>query len=168
MRRRAFLAEWVARMKPQKPDMVHALTRLGVVGVVGALALRGEATGKTLAEEEVDPGAAGGSLPSVSDGELRKNCQKENSMIHMPLRKVSKWENQKRESSKNKDRKSAATHPQCSDSSPSLTSSFFLQAHMQTCFFNTQSDQKWCTLTLNLFHLFSQASAFHKHSKASF
>lgn len=69
MRRRAFLAEWVARMKPQKPR-----TSLGVVGVVGALALRGETTGKTLAEEEVDPGVAGGSLSSVSDGELQKNC----------------------------------------------------------------------------------------------
>ena len=37
-------------------------------------ALRGETTGKTLAEEEVDPGVAGGSLFSVSDGELQKNC----------------------------------------------------------------------------------------------
>lgn len=37
-------------------------------------ALRGETTRKTLAEEEVDPGVAGGSLSSVSDGELQKNC----------------------------------------------------------------------------------------------
>ena len=73
MRRREFLAEWVARMKPQKPSIVHALTSLGVVGVVGALALRGETTGKTLAEEEVDPGVAVGSLSSVSDGERQKN-----------------------------------------------------------------------------------------------
>lgn len=35
MRRRAFLAEWVARMNAQKPGVVHALTGLGAVSVVG-------------------------------------------------------------------------------------------------------------------------------------
>ena len=45
---------------------------------------------------------------------------------------------------------------------------FFLQVRIQTCFFKTQNDQKLYTLILNFFHLFSQASEFHKHSKASF
>ena len=89
-------------------------------------------------------------------------------MIYMPFRNVSKWKNQKIQSSKNKDRKSTAIHPHCSNSSLSLTSCFFLQVRIQTCFFKTQNDQKLYTLILNLFHLFSQASEFHKHSKASF
>lgn len=102
---KAFLAEGVARTKPQNSGLADVLARLGIRGVAGALALRSEMRKKTLSGEEVDP--AGG-LYSV---------------------RPAFWKNQKIRRSTGKEMKSSI-YPHCSNSVLSFASCSFLQMYI--------------------------------------
>lgn len=77
-------------------------------------------------------------------------------MIYMPFRKVSKWKNQKIQSSKN-DRKSTAIHPHCWNPSPSSPAVFSYRYVYRHAFLRLKMI-KSCT------HLFWTIFVyFHKH-----
>lgn len=94
-------------------------------------------SGRILAGEEVDSMSSRWEPLFCQQWELMEELLEGELHDRSAFRKAFNWKNQKIQSSKNKDMKSTIVHPHCSNSSLSLTSVFFffLQAHIQTCFF---------------------------------